>query len=467
MNAFLNPIIGLPFLKNYLFVPNRLRRLNHKKMEDLRDKALRKIVRYAYDVPLYHKKYNAAGFKPDDIKGIKDIEKLPFITKKDIIENFPDSVIPIGYDKSKGYITSTSGSSGKPVSIYLDFPTISAGLMLFLREGKIYNYNVRKAKFVSIGTFLKGRIDQVVDEAIVSKTRIFRKSDSYMTMNAFEPIKDIIKRLNDFKPDVIYTYPIILQHLAYFKKKGYCDKINPRVLQVGGYSMDKYARDYIEDAFGCKVFNVYQSVESCGDVSTECICRTWHINYDFYNVETIDENENIVAPGEKGHMVLTRLFGQGTPIIRYTGMDDWVTLLQEYKCECGLSTPIFKNGIEGRISARVILPDGRIYPAASFELVSLVLTDLKTFKVTQFQTIQNKIDEIEINLVIDNDLRNVGPSVNLIFDKVRQIYREKCGPDIKITVKEVKEIKSPKNKPAPLVISKVKLEDGFKILESY
>jgi len=42
---------------------------------------------------------------------------------------------------------------------------------------------------------------------------------------------------------------------------------------------------------------------------------------------------------------------------------------------------------------------------------------------------------------------------------------EKCGPAVKITVKEVKEIKSPQNKPAPLVISMINLEDGYKILE--
>lgn len=466
MNPFLNPLIGLPFLKNYFSVPNRLTRFNKKKMQDFRDKSLRKIIRYAYNVPIYQKKYHALGIKPDDIKGINDIVKLPLITKKDIIENFPDGVIPVGYDKSKGYVASTSGSSGKPVSIYLDFPTLSTGVLLFTRNGLFYNYNIRKVKIASIGTFLEGRIDRVVDDVIMSKINLFRKSNSVLSMNAFEPIKDIIKNLNDFQPDMIYTYPIILQHIAYFKKKGYCDKINPKVLQVGGYSMDKYTRDYIEDAFECKVFNVYQSVESCGDVSIECNHHTWHINYDFYNVEAMDENNKIVGPGEKGHMVITRLFGQGTPIIRYTGMDDWVTIIPEYECECGLITPIFKNGIEGRISARVILPDGRVYPAASFELVSLVLTELKTFKVTQFQTIQKKIDELEINLVIDDEIRDLGPSVDLIFDKVRKIYKEKCGPKVKVTVKEVKEIKSPKNKPAPLVISKVKLEEGYKILES-
>jgi len=465
MNPFLNPFNGLPFLKNYLTVPSRLKNYDSKKMQKYRDKALRDVIRYAYTVPLYQKKYKAAGIKPEDIKGIQDITKLPFITKKDIVEQYPDGILPIHVDKTKAYVASTSGSTGKPVSVYVDFPTLAQGVLQSVRQGKTYHYNVRTAKIASIGTFHKGRIDRVYDDAILNYTQLFRKSKNYISMNAFDPIKEIIKKLNEFQPDIIYTYPIILQHLAYFKKKGYCDTINPKILQVGGYTMDQYTHDYIHNAFDCPIVNLYQSVEACGTIAYECLKGSWHINNDFYHVEVIDEHNNLLNFGERGHIVVTRLFGRGTPIIRYTGMDDWVTLVEGYQCPCGDHTPIFKNGVEGRISARVILPDGRVYPAASFELVSLVLTELKTYKITNFQTIQNKIDEIEIHLVVDNDLRDTDPPLDFIFKKVYEKYREKCGPAVKITVKEVKEIKSPQNKPAPLVISKINLEDGYKILE--
>jgi phenylacetate-coenzyme A ligase PaaK-like adenylate-forming protein len=266
--------------------------------------------------------------------------------------------------------------------------------------------------------------------------------------------------------DIIYTYPIALQHLAYFKRKGYADKINPKLLEVGGYSMDEYTRNYISDAFNCPVVNVYQSVESASDIAFECLCGTWHINNDFYFVETVNDKNEVVGPDEKGHIVLTRLFGKGTPIVRYTGMDDWVTIIDDHECECGLRTPILKNGVEGRISARIVLPDGRVYPAASFAIISLVLNELNTYKVRQFQIVQNKIDEIEIKLVIDNDLRDKGPSVELIFEKIKEAYKELAGPEVKIKVVEVKEIKSPPGKPLPLVISKVEMEDGYKQLEN-
>jgi len=65
---------------------------------------------------------------------------------------------------------------------------------------------------------------------------------------------------------------------------------------------------------------------------------------------------DVVDFGKKGHIVLTRMLGRGTPFIRYTEMDDWATILQE--CECVLRTPIIKGGVEGRMSTSVILPDG-------------------------------------------------------------------------------------------------------------
>ena len=229
--------------------------------------------------------------------------------------------------------------------------------------------------------------------------------------------------------------------------------------------LDEYTRKYVEDAFGCPMVNIYSSAESNSDIAFECLNHTWHINYDFYHLEAIDENMELVSPGELGHVVMTRLFGKGTPIIRYTGMDDWIRLISDYKCDCGLRTPIIKGGVEGRRSTSVILPDGRIFPSASFAIISLILNKLKTFKVKQFQIVQKKIDEIEILIVIDEDLRNVGIPVEEIFTKIKEAYVEMCGPNVNISVKETKEIKSPPGKPLPLVISKVKMEEALKLIE--
>ena len=467
MNPFINPITGLPFLKHFFFDPNRLRRLSKKQIEKYRDKAFRRIIKYTFSVPIYHKKYKDAGIKSDDIRGIKDITKLPFITKKDLVDNFPDGIIPPNYNKNKGYNVSTSGSTGKPVSVYLDFSVFSEGVGASLRTFKTYNINWRKSKYANIGNFTPGKADDVANQAFFSKAKFAYSSKNHTILNAFEPIKEVMRKLDDFKPDVILTYPITFQNLAYLKRKGFGEKVKPKVLIVSGYLLDEYTRSYVEEAFGCKMYNGYGAAETSSEagVAFECTKKTWHINHDFYHVETIDENTEIVESEKIGHIVVTRLFGKATPIIRYTGLDDWVTLTDYKKCGCGLYTPTFKEGVEGRRNTSIILPDGKIFPAASFAILSPLLNKMKTRKVKQFQIMQKKLDEIDVLIVIDEDLRNTDPQTDILFEKIKKIYQDKVGNKITVNVIEVKEIPSEKNKPAPLVISNLTKTDWEKIID--
>lgn len=466
MNPFLNPITGIPFIKNFIFDPGRLHRFSPKKMKIYRDKNLRKIVKYAYTASLYHTRYKKTGIYPDDIKEIKDITKLPFVTKRDLVEYFPDGIVPIDYNKERAQVVSTGGSTGKPVSIYTDFSVMSGGIGASIRTLKNLNLHWRKSRIVQVGNYSPGKADAAAEGILYSKARSLHFLGNYKFMNAFNPIKDIVKRLDEYKPDMILSYPATFQHLAYLKKKGYGENINPRVLISSASVLDQYTRSYVEDAFGCRILNVYGSTETSSEsaIAFECMEGTWHINYDYFHVAAIDENMEVVDEGERGDIVVTRLFGRGTPIVRYTGVDDWVTLLQEYECSCGLCTPIIKGGVEGRVSSSIILPDGRLFPAASFASLYVVLKDLKTKKVRQFQIVQKKIDEIDILLVIDEDLRNIGPSIDLIFKKIKEIHQKKTGLQVAINVKEVKEIKSLKGKPAPLVISHVTPEKSFKVI---
>ena len=465
MYEFVNPIISIPFIKNVIFDSKRLNNLTPKNMLKYRNNALKKTIKYAYTVPLYKKKYESADIHPSDIKDINDIKKLPFITKKDIVDNFPNGIVPINYNKDKAQVVSTSGSTGKPVTFYTDFSTMSRTAGLNLRSLNMFNLNWRKVRVAHIGNFSQGKADSAFEKGFFSKLRLFYNSNNYLLLNNFDPIKDIIEKLDNFNPDIILSYPITFKNLAFLKNKGYGKNIKPKVLNVGGYVLDEYTKKYVEDAFNCRMLNVYSSAESGADIAFECMEGTWHINHDFYHVETVDENMNVLGEGKLGHILITRLFGQGTPIIRYLGMDDWIKLVDNYSCKCGLNTPIIKDGVRGRTSTCVVLPDGRVFPSASFAIISVILNDLKTKKVSQFQIVQKKIDEIDILIVIDEDLRDVGVSVDLIIKHITEAYERKVGPDVTINVKEVKEIKSLKGKPSPLLISHVKINNGYTLVD--
>ncbi|MEA3457105.1 MAG: hypothetical protein U9R21_00320, partial [Candidatus Thermoplasmatota archaeon] len=296
----------------------------------------------------------------------------------------------------------------------------------------------------------------------------FISMKNHLNIDVDLPMVDIINKLDSFRPDVIMAYPGIFQHLAFLKRKGYGKNIKPKFFWTGGAMLDEYTKNYVEDAFGCRLLNIYPSVEAGANIAFECLDGNWHIHSDFFNVEAINDNGELVPAGERGHVVLTRLWGGGTPIIRYTGMDDWVRLSSHKECSCGLATPIIEGGVEGRMRANIVLPNGKIFPPGAFCFITPVLHKLKTFKVKQYQIVQKKIDEIDILLVIDDNLRNVGASVDTIAKNIKEAYLKKVGLGVVINVKEVTEIKKAKNasKPPPIVVSHVKTEEGYRVLES-
>ncbi|KYK23097.1 hypothetical protein AYK24_01400 [Thermoplasmatales archaeon SG8-52-4] len=466
VNPLLNPINSISILRNVIFNPERIYRLDSVHMQKYRDKAFKKIVKYAYTVPLYHERYKKAGIHPRDIKGINDIIKIPMVSKNDMRENFPDKILPYNCNKNKKHVICTGGTTGKSISIYTDFITMSLGQITIIRDLKQFDLNWKKIKIAHVGNLNPCRVDLVSEQHFDRYVNPIFLKDKRLNIDVSKPTKELIDILDKYNPDVILSYPAIFQHLAFLKRKGYGNNIHPTVLYSAGSILDEYTRKYAQDAFGCPLLNTYQSVEAHGVIATECIHGNWHVNWDFYNIETMDDYGNIVAPGKRGQLIITRMWGKGTPIVRYTGMEDWVTIIPNYKCKCGLTTPIIKGGVEGRMRANVVLPSGKIFPPGAFCFVEPVLTKYKSFKVKQYQIRQNKLDEIEILLVIDNDLRDIGVSVDIIKKEIKENYEKKVGPEVAVYIKEVDEIKNEENsrKPAPIVVTKVKLKEGFDIL---
>ncbi len=120
MNYIYNPVYISKVLKSYLFDIDRIKKMSEEELRNYQDKSLKKIVKYAYTVPLYHDKYKKAGIKPEDITGIKDIKKLPIISKEDIKSYYPAGIISSKTRKENLIEISTSGTTGKSLSLYGD-----------------------------------------------------------------------------------------------------------------------------------------------------------------------------------------------------------------------------------------------------------------------------------------------------------------------------------------------------------
>ncbi|MCD6299502.1 MAG: hypothetical protein J7L93_02700, partial [Thermoplasmata archaeon] len=131
----------------------------------------------------------------------------------------------------------------------------------------------------------------------------------------------------------------------------------------------------------------------------------------------------------------------------------------ESSCDCGIHTHLL-GIVGGRKVDSIVLEDGRIIPPSSITgIPGKVMHELGTDKIQQFQIIQKSMNLVEIHLVIDEKLRNVGPSVKDISERLREKYRHKFGDEVEVVVREVDEIRKSENVDTPphVVISEVKI----------
>jgi len=459
INPFFNPIFSFRAILSYIINVDRLSRISPKKLRRFQDKKLRKAVKYAYTVPLYHNKYKELNINPYDIKGLDDLPKLPTISKDDIRKAFPDGVIPKNAKKNQLWTIKSSGSTGKPLAFYRDTFGLFEDLVFSVRGQKFVNINWRKDRITSFGPHESPeRYDYAIRHAILENLKFFSSSiKTYQHLSySYDNFDEKFEKINKFKPDYILGPPVEIQALASLKKKGYGNDIKPKVIVTSGAMLDKFVRSYIEDAFDCKVIDMYSSVEM-GLAAFECEQGNYHVLSDYIYLEFLDENGEQVSSGEPGHVSLTRFFGKGTPFIRYTGLDDILTPLYE-TCPCGQHTQIIKS-IDGRKVHQIKTPDGKyITPIIFTRGIDAVMKALKTDKILQYQVVQEKLDKIDLLIVINEEKRNEPPSSDILFAEIKKEYDRIFGDAFHFEIKEVKHVlgSEKRNKTPPIVVSKLK-----------
>jgi phenylacetate-CoA ligase len=449
MKSFYNPIFVSKVLKNYLFNIDRLRKFNDEELSTYQNKNFTKMVKFAYTVPLYHQKYKKAGIHPDDIKSIEDIQKLPTVSKYDFKEQYPDGLVSSTMKKRNLIEVTTSGTTGKSLSLYVDMVDIIIGFFGYIRSLREYDINWRKDKLTIIGDFAPHTAETgYVYKGIQTQfgSNLFLKNMQWLNTN--DPPEKIVEKIDKFRPDFLGGYTGQLGHLALLKEKGFGKDISPRIIASTGSSISKPLRELIEKTFNAQVFESYASTES-GLIAFQCRYGKYHIMSDYVYLEFL-KNGASAQSKEAGKLVVTKLFGKGTPIIRYDAINDIIAPLYE-KCNCGLSGGLIDK-IYGRDDISLYSQDGKIILPSSFgEVFSKILYELKTSKLQDARIIQHSLTTIEIDVVINEKLRNEGPSVDEIYSVLKRGFKEKLGSGVEILIKEVEKI----DKQNPPLISKV------------
>ena len=449
MNPFSNPIFLSKMIKSYLFDVDRLENFNEKGLKNYQDKVFKKLFKFAYEIPLYHEKYKKAGIRPRDITGIDDIKKLPFVDKEDFKKYYPDGLISANANKNKLIMITTSGTTGKSLSIYEDMFGVIIWFFSLIRCIKHYGISWRNHRITLIPDFKPHTIEnKFINVGLLGNfnQNLFFTNMQWLSTN--DKPKDLIKQIDRFSPDFIVGYVGMLCHLALLKEKGQGKNINPHWVATTGGVLTKPLRKLLEETFDAVVFDYYGATES-GIIAFQGKCGHYHVNSDLVYPEFF-MNGKQVGSKEQGKLIVTKLYGRGTPIIRYSSVNDIVSPLYE-KCNCNIPGQLIDR-IYGRDDLSLFLSEGRVLlPSTVAEIHGRLLYELKTNKVQHTRITQHSLNHIEIKLVLDNRLKEKKPSANEIFSVLKDGYQEKIGSDVKIDIKEVEKVSDK----GPRIVTKV------------
>lgn len=455
MDQFFKPSLIATAIKNYLSDINRLESHDFDYIKKYRDRVFRNFIKYAYTVPLYKKKYKDAEIHPDNIRGIDDIEKLPIIRREDLVNNFPAGLIPPDTEKNTVLIN-TSGSTRNPVSYYMDQHSGMKPLILYVRELRRYGFRWNKSRISMIANFYSQTgPTRYFDSGAIPTLKPFFSLNNFQLLNADDDLRDMINKIDKFKPEFIAGFPGPLRHIALLRNKGHGKNINPKCFISSGGLLDNYVKKYIEETFSARVFNLYGATES-GPISFECEEGNFHINSDFIYLETVDLAGEKLQKGKSGRLALTRLYGKGTPFIRYTGMGD-IIKLKDGICDCGLETELIEK-VHGRIKESIVLPDKKvIFPDKLADVPGKVMHMLKTEKINRIQIVQHSLNKIEVLVIMDEHERYTGASVDKFLNELKTEYEELFGSEVELEVREVTKLVSEEGREdsTPGILSKI------------
>jgi len=414
---------------------NRLQWLAKEELEERAFNKLRVLLSHAdRNVPLYAKRFKASGIKPEDVKGIRDLARIPIIGKYELKNNFSEAIagnVP-GYRR---FLGRTSGSTGEPFQFYQDTYAGPMNLASFWLFNSWFGVKPL-SKYVRIsspqypsGTYVKPSFSSLSFDGLVRTMLNLGPLYPKYHISALEVTPEntlsIVSKINEYRPQYFEGYVSALVLLAiYMRRYGLSFEFKPKGVMTTSETLAEAQRTQIESVFSCSVFNTYGLLEVGGIVAQECSAREGlHINSDLVLVEVVDQNGELCSLGEGGRMIITDLNNFVMPFIRYDTGDVGV---QGDFCSCGRGFPLIKR-IQGREADYVETASGDRIPLVSISHPLFAVFGFSHY-IDEFQYVQRKKGKITLKVVpresytphvetaIQNSIRKLLESIEIDVD---------------------------------------------------
>ena len=391
-----------------------------RRMEAYELERLQAIVSYAFEhSPFYHDLYVGAGVKPSDIMSLKDIEKLPVVTKKMLRAATKEGRIFTAPRPPLGTLaTATAGSSGDPVAIYLDL------------SSRTHKYISSTRAFWGMGAFPQKTFVLVwrkkglsIRQHVSSVMGLFKRISVIDVLNTQKTALDtndmhnVLNELVAFNPQVIRGYTSALWVIAQMVRK-YDLPLRPESVITSAEYLPPVWREEMEAIFKCPVHNLYGGTEASPIAASFQNQSELTVFQDFYLSEIVDDTNNAVAHGRSGRVIVTDYHSKYMPLIRYEIGD-----IAQWSDDTTGPLPKFKE-VQGRINDIFVLPGGKIMFSHNWHIYFRKIAAISKCKI-----VQKTIDTIEISI----ECIDPNTSWNADLESLKKTVQEAVGEDVVVT----------------------------------
>ncbi len=401
-----------------------------EELKKLQSAKLIKQVKHVYDnVPYYRNLMDVKGVTPDDIKGIDDLHKLPFLSKADLRDAYPYGLLAKPLSECVR-IHSTSGTTGRRVVAFytqndVDLWEDCCARAIVAAGGT--NEDVVQVAY-GYGLFTGGAGLHGGSHKVGSLT---------LPMSSGNTERQI-QFMTDLGATILCCTPSYAAYLGEsLTEQGYTPDTIP--LKAGIFGAEPWTeemRKNIEKTLGIKAYDIYGLTETSGPgVAFECEAQTgMHINEDHFLAEIIDPDTGEVLPeGSKGELVFTSLDKEAFPLLRYRTRD--ICVLTRKECSCG-RTFIKMCKPMGRSDDMMIIRGVNVFPSqietvllnegyqANYQIVLDRVNNNDTFEVNVELNPEQFTDTVGGITTLEKSLANamktmlgINPTVHLVAPK--------------------------------------------------
>ncbi len=400
-----------------MFYNEEFETLPREALRALQIKRLQQVLQRVYHtVGHYKKSLDAARVKPDDIKSLTDLHKLPFITRQDLQNNYPFGLFAVPMS-SVVRLHASSGTSGRSTVFGYTKRDVETWSELMARSlvaaGLTKNDIIHNA--FGYGLFTGGLGLHFGAEKIGASVIPMSGGNS----------KRQIMILQDFGPTAICCTPSYALHLA---EQGAALGVDMKALKLrvgifGAEPWNKAMCDEIEKIYGITALDIFGLSEVMGPgIAMECLegRNGMHIFEDHFLVETINPQTGEVLPeGAEGELVFTTLTKEAFPLVRYRSGD--ISRLITEPCRCGRSH-IKMERVLKRSDDMLIIRGINVFPAQ----IEAILTGIEGLE-PRYQLIVDKsgaLDSLELRVEVSEKTFSESGSVKALQKIEKRIVKD-------------------------------------------